>query len=111
MSEPTYAEEHGKKPFDWSVFLKRAITREVSKEEMWEAQYLAARWVTCACGNQCSMLPRFVDGEPKDEQLSAMGSDFNNAITCKRWRDARGMLKRIEGRSDELLAAMHADQP
>jgi hypothetical protein len=78
--EQVYAVSMGGQPYDWNDFLARAIKGATAGyEETW-AINKAASWVTCACGNQCSIIPRDEDGEPQDKILSALGVDFYDEI-------------------------------
>lgn len=81
--QKTYAETRGKKPFDWNRFLAK---KKFTDDELMEADELAGNWVTCACGNQCSIIPRVKGhyksaGEPKDYQLYELGLDFSHAVS------------------------------
>ena len=76
MNGNTYSEEMGQPPFDWHSFLTKK--RRTVKE--WRAaEVLSHSWVTCACGNQCALLPRhkgcdqFPEGSPIDAQLFELG--------------------------------------
>lgn len=99
----TYAEVQGKRAFDWNRFLERAILGRLSHEEYACAVLLASSWVTCACGNQCSKIPRFREGTPIDNELRNLGHYFYSAVDNKDWPHAKTILEQIERRSDELL--------
>lgn len=74
----SYAETKGKKPFDWMKWLNKKIytLRDIRKKNV-----LSKSWVTCACGNQCSIIPRYEDVQaPKDIKLRGLGLDFNFAL-------------------------------
>ena len=121
----TYAEANKKEKFDWNKFLDERIaeqpktlksyhdmpdsyildTRKRFKKEI----KLAGEWVTCACGNQCSILPRDEVGEPKDDYLSELGSDFYYEVNDLDWKAAKLTLKAIEKRSAQLIAEKLAD--
>lgn len=96
----TYAESKGKKPFDWNEFLNK---ENITEEEWDNASKLAQEWVTCACGNQCDVIPRNDDGDPKDWKLTSLGCLFFRFITLKRADDAKITLKAIEKRSAYLI--------
>ena len=99
----TYAETKKKPKFNWYDFLNRAIKGKISDSEIANAQDDAANWVTCACGNQCSILPRDEDGEPYDDFLAELGSDFSYEIDDQNWKDALNILNKIEKRSALLI--------
>lgn len=90
----TYAEENNQAPFDWRKFLKQP---EISDAEWEEAERRSQSWVTCACGNQCSIIPRENDGAPKNKLLRILGGEGSNTDTqgfhafIKR-RDAKAAL-------------------
>jgi hypothetical protein len=97
----TFAEVRYEAPFDWNAFLAQP---EHTEAEWSHAFRLAGDWVTCACGNQCAVLPREDDGEPLDTVLSDLGQDFYMSIA---WEDAEGakrILADIELRTAYLLA-------
>lgn len=96
----TYAEAKGERLFDWNKFLNRARRFD----EDWEyARALSNNWVTCACGNQCSIIPRDEDGAPYDKLLGRLGMDFHAAISIRRRKRALEILKKIEVRSAQLI--------
>ena len=90
----TYSEELGEKPIDWRAWINREIARigdritlgrgdhRFDSEEMYAK---SGSWVTCACGNQCSIIPRVeggvVQGEPEDSMLAMLGIEFHHAIS------------------------------
>jgi len=111
----TYAESQGKKPFDWNAFLDK---KTYTIDELSNAAELASNWVTCACGNQCYIIPRGEDdwdGGPVDGKLNALGVDFMHNIEVladKFDRDidiesarkkAKSTLAKIEKRSSYLI--------
>jgi hypothetical protein len=98
----TYAETKGKPVFDWRSFL--ANPPVWMDTERWEAaSALAAKWPTCACGEQDSRIPRSRDGSPKDTILEQLGQKFNQAIWQRNTRFAEITLEQIESRVAELL--------
>lgn len=100
----TYAEKQGHKPFDWNTFLDRAIAGKISFDEHYEAIKLARHWVSCACGNQCNIIPRNFMGCPLDTYLAIMGSRFYSRVSRSRFKEAKQTLSNIEARSAELIA-------
>jgi hypothetical protein len=99
----TYSERKKKPPFDWNKFLDRAINDQITDKEYDKACDLSADWVTCACGNQCEILPRDEDGEPLDGELYSFGLTFNKEIEEQKYKDAKKTLDRIEKRSTKLI--------
>lgn len=101
----TYAESKKRPPFDWNRFLKNAIRRktDLPDEVFHEVCTLSADWVTCACGNQCEVIPRNSIGCPLDPILAELGSDFADYISDSLWQDAKRCLKQIENRTVKLL--------
>lgn len=105
----TYAEKNGKKPFDWNKFLNNPPDLEdlIAWEE---AEERSGSWVTCACGNQCSLIKRRTDddwdgsdGAPIDEELESLGGDFHMDIIGRNIADAKKTLAKIEKRSIQVL--------
>lgn len=96
----TYTESKGYKPFNWNEFLNK---ENISEEEWIEAEELAENWVTCACGNQCDVIPRDYFGEPKDWELFELGHNFAKVIESKNISSAKEILKGIEERSAYLI--------
>jgi hypothetical protein len=76
---------------------------------MWdEMRHLANYWPTCACGNQCAVIPREFNsltgsGAPVDKVLYRLGMTFANQINNHRRADALRTFHRIEVRSLELI--------
>jgi hypothetical protein len=99
----TYAQTEGQKSFDWNKFLNR---ENISDSEWFEAAARASSWITCACGNQCSVIPRETNGIPKDKALLALGGGDGGFYTAIKNRDiesARHLLHMIELRSAFLI--------
>lgn len=101
--QTTYAQTRHVPLFDWNDFLQRANTNQITQKESENAEEEAASWVTCACGNQCAIIPRFSDGEPKDKPLRQLGYQFFYAIEEEKWGAARETLREIEIRAAELI--------
>lgn len=101
-----YSVTKGKEAFDWNRFLrnvKRRKTRLPYLEYM-KVKGMAGDWVTCACGNQCSILERRAeDSKPLDDTLTTLGIHFANAIIDRKWSRAQMYLKKIEKRSSLLI--------
>jgi hypothetical protein len=80
----TYAETKGKKRFDWLNALSTPCTK-LNVYEVKSMNKRAKSWLTDACGNQCSIIPRHVDGRPIDSEMLTLGADFNSHVEqiCK----------------------------
>lgn len=111
----TFAETQGKKRFDWNAFLDFADRHGIQSPQInWHiADKLARSWVTCACGNQCAVIPRAgadaesgLGGAPDDRRLRNLGLDFMYEIEARDVVSARATLKKIERRSAELIATL-----
>lgn len=81
------------------------------------------RWVTCAVGNECKIIPRDHLGVPEDRELKNWGVEFSNQLglavdritdddlpkqgrmnlAIKHLRNAKKVLRNIEERSEELI--------
>lgn len=96
----SYSQYHNKPPFDWNEFLEK---EHISFLEWEKASILAQSWITCACGNQCSIIPRAIGGEPIDLILSQLGSTFYTHIKNQERFWAKRILKQIENRSFFLI--------
>lgn len=68
-----------KKPFNWIEALGHPQNM-YDWEKMAIMTSKASNWVTCACGVQCSVLPRNQLGEPRDPKLALYGRLFNDHI-------------------------------
>ncbi len=121
QNKKTYSEASGEEPFNWNIALAKHC-REINLEDSNKLKELASSWVTCACGNQCDVIPRYGDtGRPKDERLSILGERFHhraiypmcreiehsNFETADRYRlIAIDILKEIEERSLGIIIEM-----
>ena len=80
-----YSETKSKAPFDWNKALSKDC-KDMSEKEAKKLSNLAKSWVTCACGNQCSVIPRGLSntngdvpkGAPIDDQLRNLGASFHD---------------------------------
>jgi hypothetical protein len=92
MKQP-YVESKKHEPFNWFEFLSK---ENYSYGELSSALFLSKNWITCACGQQCSVIERLPSGEPKDYYLAYLGQIFHNAI--------KGMhyFHQLELRPDDL---------
>lgn len=78
-----YIETKSKAPFDWHQVLSKNC-KDMTQKEVKKLDKLSESWVTCACGNQCAIIPRAkshddgrIQGEPLDEKLANLGGDFH----------------------------------
>lgn len=116
----TYSESKGKEPINWDKrlcdlekHLKGQIKLSDTTLKEWTSDSL--NWVTCACGNTCSIIPRTSGGIPLDGELSSLGTSFYAAVTnitgevgpfynpTAELERARHILHRIEERSTVLI--------
>lgn len=77
MRHQSYTAEKQLPVIDWHKVI------QMPDMDINEARYYAdqaSNWVTCACGTQCSIIPRKEDGQPLDEKLRVQGSSFYHAI-------------------------------
>lgn len=102
----TYAETKLVEPFDWNEFLNQ---KTITDEEWMAAKVRANDWVTCACGNQCSIIPRYSGGRPVDEFLSELGDRFAAFIDMREIFSAQNCLKSIEQRSAQLIQKIKSE--
>lgn len=101
LDAPPYSVANGKDFFDWNAFL----AQKYIPEEQWKvAEQLARDWVTCACGNQCAVLPRNEYGCPDDGDLVRLGMRFTRVIVGRQKNDAKQVLAQIEARTAYLLS-------
>lgn len=100
--DKTYAETQGQPPFDWNQFLANPPT--LNSAVHGSARIRATDWVTCACGNQCAIIPRTDTHAPLDIALSNLGLNFCGQIDIGNWSGASRTLRAIEARSTVLIA-------
>ena len=98
----TYSEENGKPNINWFEELNKPDIDWKNLEER------SGEWVTCACGNQCSIIPRYKSGAPLDEELELLGIDFHEDILSKHREEALETLHAIERRSAEVIKQIEA---
>jgi hypothetical protein len=115
--QTSYAAQHGT-AFDWNAFLAREM-ESFTYEELAKAAKLSKGWVTCACGNQCAIIPRSECHAPWDRELRELGVEFcgeidrmRKAFLINRNRfnklrnEARKTLAAIERRAQEIIFEM-----
>lgn len=81
--------EYNRINWDWNIFLNQ---NKISTEDWKTALKKASCWVTCAVGNQCSVIPRNPYGEPEDRDLLNMGLKFIDHIVDKNVEAAKELL-------------------
>jgi hypothetical protein len=98
----TYCESKGYEFFNWNKALDNPPeSGSITHENMCK---MAESWVTCACGNICTELPRLSNGAPQDDILRGLGGMFTSAVKLCNWDCARTLLDEIESRASEVLA-------
>jgi len=101
MEMITYIQTKGNKPFNWFEVLKR---EKIDRKKWNNLAKLSVSWVTCAVGNQCSIIPRDdMDGEPMDNKLKVLGFNFHQYIKTENRKGALDILEKIEIRSSEII--------
>lgn len=103
----TYAERHGNYKIDWWRELDNPPMSGSKEHRVLITQ--SERWVTCAVGNQCDVIPRDRKGCPHDYKLHALGVAFDLYITNAEWKKARKTLLKIEKRSAKLIAEINKE--
>lgn len=99
-----YDETVNQVAFDWNKFLEEATQRHPNSDEHDRVTYLAESWMTCACGNQCAIIPRSAkNGSPNDAELCELGYQFYKSIQRGDWVEAKQYLKDIEARAIEVM--------
>src|SRR5690348_9129825 len=106
--QTSFAKACGRPEFDWNKFLNG---KNFSLVSLREANELAKSWVTCAVGEQCSIIPRSeISNGPDDEELYTLGILFSMSIEkmmrdyhfktfAEHVKNAKITLDRIEVRS------------
>lgn len=95
----TYAETQNEKPFDWN----KALAVEPTEDQWEDMKGMASNWVTCACGNQCDVIPRDKNGRPYDDELIDLGFRFLAYVEGRWIKGCRFILREIEERSAYLI--------
>ena len=98
----TYCKKEKGYCIDWNQVL--SIPENKITDDMWEQMRRNSQdWVTCACGNQCSIIPRDEFGAPLDFTLRYHGKDFYTSINQRNIEEAKIHLKRIEEISSKII--------
>lgn len=94
---------------------KKKVKTEKETAFLSLATRLSGHWVTCACGNQCSIIPRDASGEPYNDKLNVLGLEFFEHVERAEWRineksspyhalrSAAATLNKIEKESTKLV--------
>lgn len=107
-TEQTYAETKKNKRFDWRGALEIAVQEWIEEDEHDDLCSGSSQWVSCACGNQCSIIPRNWEGRPNDTTLENLGTEFYYSIQNRDYQSALDNLAKIEARSAILIAEERA---
>lgn len=103
----TYTEAAGYLPINWKKTLEDIISGrgqiDIDSNAFDTLVIHAGKWVTCACGNLCDIIPRDTFGAPYDSKLATLGVLFWDNIAAAAWIDALSILDRIEQRSEFLI--------
>lgn len=105
----TYCQTKSRSKIDWNKTLDDLIAGKNTTRRISDIKELSNKWVTCACGNQCDVLPRWDDGSPKDTELEDLGMEFCDNIFDENWKAARTTLNKIEKRSTLLINEIRKD--
>lgn len=73
-----YCQERIEKIIDWWDRIEQIPYVDIKTLENWVNE--SNSWVTCACGNQCAIIPRDKMGEPEDYVLFDLGMKFNDLM-------------------------------
>jgi hypothetical protein len=93
----TYAESKNRTVTNWPEELNKAAP------DWQRLQKLAADWPTCACGNQCDIIPRSSEGAPTDTILRVLGGRFFNAAFAEDADLALEIWYKIETRAEQII--------
>ena len=99
MEKKTYTESRGKDYIDWNYELNKP-DYVINWYSLWN---LSKSWITCACGNQCNIIPRGMSGRPIDNLLQILGMAFTDYVFNEDRVGALKTLEQIENRSIELI--------
>ena len=106
----SYSEVAGGISIDWWRELDRLEKKSIGGDDLHiRLNHLAASWVTCACGNQCEVIPR-EDGVPVDTELNTLGMKFYVDVRDMDISAARNTLEKIEKRSATLIARINGEK-
>jgi hypothetical protein len=86
--------------FNWDDFLNKD---DITQPEWEKVSEMAARWPTCAVGDQCKDIPRDFDGMPLDPRLRNLGIKFYGDILNQNKNTAKESLIRIEYMAAQII--------
>ncbi len=87
-----------------------ATTGELTISLWFSLHNRAEDWVTCACGELCSKLPKGMYGAPEDDYLKKRGREFCEFVFNYEWVKAKECLEKIEDRTAELLYKLETEK-
>lgn len=107
----TYTSMNHETYIDWMEVIDKLNKGELTDDDIIYYSDKSNSWVTCACGNLCKSIPRWNNGEPRDDRLSKLGHKFsvtwlyirNNEKCQKSKANLTIILEQIEQRSIKLL--------
>jgi hypothetical protein len=103
MEKETYTQSREQTPVDWNRIIDNRLNNLPDGINQRTLNIWANDWVTCACGNQCAIIPRSSSGTPMDDKLEELGIDFAHYVRGEDWVEARHTLALIEIRSIVLI--------
>ena len=86
--------------FNWDDFLNKD---DITQLEWEKASVMAAKWPTCAVGDQCKDIPRNVHGMPKSKTMQNLGVSFYRSIIDQEINKAKFYMQQIEIRSSQII--------
>ncbi len=98
--KPSYQETVLGGDFDWFTALSQPHINSAAWERL---SILSSKWTTCACGNQCVIIPRDYCGNPLDSKLALLGVKFAQCVEARDAESALATLYAIEQRSAYLI--------
>lgn len=99
----TYVETQREKPINWFEELQKAT----SLKEIRTLKHLSGSWVTCACGNQCEVIPRDGLGEPRDEILAELGYEFHQIVNGMLDSKVAKYKEKVEFYRESAIETLH----
>lgn len=76
----TYCETKDLQPINWWDRINQLPNVDAEVVSGWLNE--SESWVTCACGNQCAIIPRCANGAPLDNHLQNLGTNFYEWWDC-----------------------------
>ena len=90
-------------PKNWEWYAYLDASEEIKDKYKIASYELSNEWITCACGQVCEVLPKYISNAPKDGILFGLGVTFNNFIHENEFDEAKITLDEIEARTIFLL--------